>query len=183
MLTIIHGSHRHGYSWEITDTLCKELNLRKVDIAMIDLSIANIGFCCGTQVCQETECIYNQDDFSRKYKEQIINTDGIFVITPTYFNMPPAKLKNFIDRTNALLPIIENTRKHPLFGVYVCGEADEESINCNLNLLRQYATIMDWNIIEKLCFMECLSDTPEINRNKINAIVESICMELQLKGE
>ena len=183
MFTIIHGGHRHGYSWEFACVLRTQLNAYDIEITMIDLSVANIDYCCGTQECQETECVYKQDDFSASFKDQIINSDGIFIITPTYFNMPPAKLKNFIDRTNALLPIFENTEKHMLFGAYVCGEADAESINCNLGLLKEYAAIMGWKNVEQLNIAECLAEATNINSETIKAIADLIYKELQTKGE
>lgn len=183
MFTIIHGSHRHGYSWEIACALRTQLNVHHIEVMTIDLSDANIDYCCGSQNCQENECVYKHDDFSVSFKNQIIDTDGIFIITPTYFNMPPAKLKNFIDRTNALLPILENTEKHTFFGAYVCGEADEESINCNLNLLKEYAAIMGWKNVEQLNVVECLTDATKINYKIIKSIADLIYKELQTKGE
>ena len=182
-MLIIHGSHRHGHSWEIASSLSTQLISHDIDVSIIDLSVADINCCCGLQVCQEAECIYKQDDFSEKYKDLIIKADGIFIITPTYFNMPPAKLKNFIDRTNALLPLLENNEKHPFFGAYICGEADYESINCNLNLLKEYAAIMGWNNVEQLNITEYLVDTAEINNDKIKNISDLIIKELQLEGE
>lgn len=179
MITIIHGSHRHGYSWNIVCALKAELNRYNVEITTIDLSSANINFCCGTQVCQESECLYKQDDFSKHIKNQLINAKGIFIITPTYFNMPPAKLKNFIDRTNALLPLFENMKSHPFFGACVYGEADDESIACNLNLLIEYADIMGWNNIKTLNITKCLTDTAEIDYEKIKNIANLIYRELR----
>lgn len=97
--------------------------------------------------------------------------------------MPPAKLKNFIDRTNALIPILENTEKHTFFGAYVCGEADEESISCNLGLLKEYAAIMGWKNVEQLNVVECLNDATKINSQAIKAIADLIYKELQMKGD
>lgn len=183
MVTIIHGSHRHGRSWEITQALCAQLNSCNIDIALIDLSVANIEYCCGSQVCQETECINKQDEFSNKYREMIISSDGIFIITPTYFNMPTAKLKNFIDRSNALLPFFENASKKPFFGSYVCGEADSESIKCNLDLLKEYATIMGWENIEQLNFVENIANISKVDYNKIKYVANLITNKLQSKDQ
>lgn len=183
MFTIIHGSHRHGYSWDIACALRTKLNVHHIEVAVIDLSVANIDYCCGSQECQENECVHKQDDFSLSFKDQIISSDGIFIITPTYFNMPPAKLKNFIDRTNALLPILDNVEKHTFFGAYVCGEADEESINSNLSLLKEYAAIMGWDSVEQLNVVECLTDAIKINSETIETIADFIYKELQRKGD
>lgn len=183
MVTIIHGSHRHGHSWDTAQGLCTQLNSFGIDIALIDLAVANIDFCCGSQICQETECINKQDEFFNKYKEMIISSDGIFIITPTYFNMPTAKLKNFIDRSNALLPFFENASKQPFFGAYVCGEADSESIKCHLDLLKEYATIMGWENIEQLNYVENVADVSQVDYNKIIKLANIIKRQLQSRGQ
>lgn len=48
MFTIIHGSHRHGYCWDIVCALCAQLNVNYIDVTIIDLSVANIDYCCGS---------------------------------------------------------------------------------------------------------------------------------------
>ena len=82
-----------------------------------------------------------------------------------------------------MLPILENTEKHIFFGAYVCGEADEESINCNLGLLKEYAAIMGWKNVEQLNVVECLNDATKINSKTIRSIADLIYKELQAKGE
>lgn len=183
MIAIIHGSHRKGYCWEIVKALHALFEEHCIEAAVVDLSSADILPCCGNQVCQEGACIYLHDDFSETIKNQILYSDGIYIVTPTYFNMPPAKLKNFIDRTNALLPIVESIEKKPFFGAYVCGEADIESIENNLRLLSDYAEIMGWNSVGRLNTVECITDTSALDIAKITEIVNCILAELQLKGE
>lgn len=183
MLTIIHGSHRHGHCWDVANALKKELENHNIELEIIDLSTSNINFCCGDQVCQSGECIYLQDDFSERISNKILNSEGIFIITPTYFNMPPAKLKSFIDRTNALLPFFEKTDNKPLFGAYVCGEADDESVNNHLSLLIDYAAIMGWENKESLNITELITDDTIVDGNKVKAIAEVIIEDLLLKGK
>lgn len=155
MITIIHGSHRHGIHWEIVNALNKQLNVFNNDVKIIDLSALSFSKCCGNQVCQEGECIYKDDQLSSAFESIILCSDVIYIVTPTYFNMPPAKLKSFIDRTNALLPFFSEANKKVFFGAWVGGEADLESIRTNSNLLREYASIMGWIPLNEL-FRNCL---------------------------
>ena len=137
MITIIHGSHRHGIHWEIVTILKEYLEARDNEVRIIDLSEMEFNACCGTQVCQEGDCIYRDDQLSAVFESTVLPTDVIYIVTPTYFNMPPAKLKSFIDRTNALLPILEESNRTVYFGAWVSGEADMESIQTNSKLLKE----------------------------------------------
>lgn len=173
MFIIIHGSHRHGYHWDVTNLLKDKLVDYNINVDIIDLSNTEFNYCCGNQVCQDSQCIY-EDEFIIKYKNKILEADGIYIVTPTYFNMPPAKLKNFIDRTNALLPIFEERNFRPIFGLWVSGEADLDSIKCNVNLLKDYAEIMGWHNIEEICNSVYIADNQEIDKEKIKYIADFI---------
>lgn len=179
MYTIIHGSHRHGYHWNLVKRLQNYLEKAEIEVKIIDLAVLNFEYCCGNQICQEKECIYKNDELSRIFEQFILPAAGIYIVTPTYFNMPPAKLKNFIDRSNALLPELENKTTHPIFGTWISGEADIESIECNCRLLSDYATIMGWNIIEEICEKGLLEEEKIIDDFKIQKITKLICQKLK----
>lgn len=174
MFIIIHGSHRHGYHWSIVEHLKENLVTLGLDVEIIDLSILRFEYCCGEQVCQEGECIYKDDDFSKIFKKLLFQADGVYIVTPTYFNMPTAKLKNFIDRTNALLPALENQEKGLLFGAWVSGEADLESIECNRKLLESYAEVMGWKLLDEINETVLLEENSEIKEDRIQKIAEII---------
>lgn len=177
MFIIIHGSHRHGYHWCVVEHLKKNLVKLGLDVKVIDLSILRFEYCCGEQECQEGECIYKDDDFSilRKF---LLQADGVYIVTPTYFNMPTAKLKNFIDRTNALLPELENRINRTIFGTWVSGEADLESIECNRKLLESYAEVMGWKLIDEINETVFLEEYRELNEDRIQKIAEKIYKNL-----
>lgn len=179
MFTIIHGSHRHGYHWNLVKLLQESLEKSEIDVKIIDLATLNFEYCCGDQVCQEEECIYKEDELSKIFEKFILSATGIYIVTPTYFNMPPAKLKNFIDRSNALLPKLENKTTHSMFGTWISGEADIESIECHCRLLSDYATIMGWNIIEEICEKVLLEEEKVINDSRIQEIAKIICENLK----
>ncbi len=179
MFTIIHGSHRHGYHWSLVKRLQRYLEKSEIEVKIIDLAVLNFEYCCGNQVCQEKECIYKNDELSKIFEKVILPAAGIYIVTPTYFNMPTAKLKNFIDRTNALIPKFENETTHPIFGAWISGEADIESIECNCRLLSGYAAIMGWSIIEEICEKDLLEEEKVIDDSKIQEIVKLICEKLK----
>ena len=172
MVLLVHGGHRHGYHWEKTVQLRSILFEKGIDIQVIDLSVSSFCSCCGTQQCQDTECVYSEDEFSKKFKKMILDAKVIYFITPTYFNMPPSKLKNFIDRTNALLPIIEKEDIHPAFGAWVSGEADMDSITNHMNQLTGYAGVMGWTVIDKLNFLLVLNE--KVESDSVDANMEEI---------
>lgn len=174
MITIIHGSHRHGIHWEIVTILKEYLEAHDNDVRIIDLSEMEFNVCCGTQVCQEGDCIYTDDQLSAVFESTVLPADVIYIVTPTYFNMPPAKLKSFIDRTNALLPILEESNRTVYFGAWVSGEADMESIQTNSKLLKEYASIMGWVLEEDICKCTLLGEGFGIDTNELVNLAISI---------
>lgn len=174
MITIIHGSHRHGIHWEIVTILKEYLEARDNEVRIIDLSEMEFNACCGTQVCQEGDCIYSDDQLFAVFESTVLPTDVIYIVTPTYFNMPPAKLKSFIDRTNALLPILEECNRTVYFGAWVSGEADLESIQTNSKLLKEYASIMGWQSVEDIMNTFLVADDFRPSLDQVIKIAESI---------
>lgn len=174
MFTIIHGSHKHGIHWEIVQLLKEKLDAKKIDTRLVDLTNLEFNMCCGDQICQEANCVFYDDELFRIFQSAILPADGIYIVTPTYFNMPPAKLKNFIDRTNALLPELENREKETIFGTWVSGEADIDSITCHANLLNDYAEIMGWTVVGNICNKVLIDENYKFDENTIIEISERI---------
>lgn len=174
MITLIHGGHRHGTHWEVLQLLKKELEALGKDVHVIDLTNLQFYECCGDQVCQIGDCLYKNDALYKEFEASLLPADVIYIITPTYFNMPPAKLKSFIDRTNALLPVLEGREKAVHFGTWVSGEADLESISCNSRLLSDYASIMGWIPCEDITHCALISDDYELDAAFIKKIAHAI---------
>lgn len=179
MFTIIHGGHRHGYHWRVTTLLKENLESQGIEVYVIDLADKCFNFCCGSQICQESECIYKDDIFSKVYKKELLASKGVYIISPTYFNMPTAKLKNFMDRSNALLPLVEESRTNMIFGVWVSGEAEKESIECNRQLLVDYAEIMGWKVVKEMNQVVCLSEVDGIESERVKEIANIISKTIE----
>jgi multimeric flavodoxin WrbA len=169
MITLIHASHRHGYNWLVSQKLKEQLVNQAADVDLIDLTSENIEYCCGTQHCQEASCIY-KDDFTNHLFQPLLSSHCVFVITPTYFDMPPARLKNMIDRSNAVLPHI-NKEANRWFGIWASGETEDESILSNMEALKTYATILEMQVDDDLINV-CVThaDNNELTEQDISSV-------------
>lgn len=174
MVTIIHASHRHSYSWRVARAICDSLIKLNVAVNIIDLMEEDIRYCCGEQTCQNDECIY-KDDFTSHLYDPLLNSECVYIVSPTYFDMPPARLKNMMDRANAVLPHIdENQRRY--FGAWVCGETEYSSIDNNLKLLTTFAEICGMHPVSDL-MIKVISGQEElckISLDKTSKIAELI---------
>jgi multimeric flavodoxin WrbA len=126
MITIIHGGHREGLCFSAAKTLEQLLKEQNIEVKLYNLRNTNFSYCCGNQLCQDSGTCMYEDYIASEIIPTIAQSDGLIFFTPTYFNMPPAILKNFIDRCNLLLTIED--RKHPKFGAWVSGQTEIASI-------------------------------------------------------
>jgi multimeric flavodoxin WrbA len=65
---------------------------------IIDVTRLKLQYCIGCCACYRTGKCVLKDDFAGAY-EKMINSDGIVLASPVYFNSVSAQLKTFIDRT------------------------------------------------------------------------------------
>jgi len=148
MITLIHASHRHGYCWLLIQKLKEQFANQTVDVQLVDLTAENIEYCCGGQYCQETSCIHS-DGFTSHLMQPLLESRCVFLVTPTYFDMPPARLKNMIDRSNAVLPHISKEISR-YFGVWAIGELETASILSNVEALKTYASVLGMQVTDEL---------------------------------
>jgi multimeric flavodoxin WrbA len=148
MITIVHGGHREGLCFNAAKTLKRLLNENGNVVKFYSLRDYKFGFCCGDQPCQDTgRCIYD-DLITKEIIPTIAMSNALLFFTPTYFNMPPALLVNFIDRCNLLLTI-EN-RKRLKFGAWISGQTpiEENSTEACYGCLSAYAEICEYGTLK-----------------------------------
>jgi len=145
MITIIHGGHREGLCFEAYNIFKDFIDKKKLEVKFFSLRDYDINFCCGDQPCQSSGVCIHKDTVSNDIIPVIANSDAILFFTPTYFNLPPAMLKNFMDRCNFLLTIKD--RKHPNFGAWVSG-TEKDSPEDNYMCLATFANIFEWKPLE-----------------------------------
>jgi multimeric flavodoxin WrbA len=98
----INGSPRKGGNTEIIiNEALSAAAVEGAEVAFIRLSDYQLTPCnaCGT--CFETKQCTIQDDAETLY-QQIINTDGLILGSPSYFQGITAQMKTFIDRIGYL---------------------------------------------------------------------------------
>ena len=173
MVALIHGSHRHGFNWEVVNMLKDKFMEKGENVEIIDLSELEFEYSTGNQIPFEQESIEYKDQFVDKAGKYLLAADIIYIVTPTYYNMPPAKLKNFIDRSDSLLSVFESRDDLPKFGAWASGEADIDSINGNLELLKGYADVFGWKIVEDSFKASLLEDSGEIDLSEISNVIDA----------
>ena len=176
MVTIIHGGHRQGLCYDAAKVFEKMLAEKNVDVKFYSLRDHHFDYCCGDQPCQESgECIFN-DVVVNEIIPSVAASDALVFFTPTYFNMPPAVLKNFLDRCNLLLTMEE--RKHPKFAAWVSEQTEESSLEDCYRNLRVFADICEFESIES---GKILRVETELTNTKTTTTDSEILEELTTK--
>ena len=170
MVTIIHGGHREGLCFKAYNMFKQILNEKEIEVKSYSLRDYDFKFCCGDQACQNSGMCTYRDIISDEIIPAIIKSDAIIFFTPTYFNMPPAMLKNFMDRCNFLLTIVD--RKHPIFGVWISGQTEKDSLEENYNCFVTFANICEFELIEngKIIRVESDITNKHLNQDDVNEL-------------
>ena len=174
MITIIHGGHREGLSFNAAKTFERLMQEKETIVKFYSLRDHRFEFCCGVQTCQDSgECIYN-DIMTSEIIPSIASSDVLIFFSPTYFNQPPAILKNFIDRCNLLLT--KEDRKHLRFGAWICGQTEQGSIEDCYISLATFAEICEFKPLEtgKIIRVETDSQQTQLNQDDIVKLQELV---------
>jgi multimeric flavodoxin WrbA len=164
MTIIIHGGHRNGLCFEAARYLQQTLLEKNQQVKFYNLNEIIFDYCCGNQPCQESgKCIYD-DVVTNEIIPSVCKSDALVVFTPTYFNMPTTRVKNFIDRCNVMLT--NETRKHPKFGAWVSGQTEKSSCEDNFKCLSTFAEICELEQLKNGKIIRVETDTKQTHINK-----------------
>jgi len=98
----INGSHRTNSNSEaFLDYILQKFGPEHTT-EKINLLEKDIKFCNACEKCIKTEKCELADDMSEIY-EKLLRADVLIFATPTYYGMPSARLKNFMDRTDCYI--------------------------------------------------------------------------------
>ncbi|MCL2820403.1 MAG: NAD(P)H-dependent oxidoreductase [Oscillospiraceae bacterium] len=147
MLTIIHGGHREGLCFNAYKTFAELLDQKGVEYRSFSLRNQTTMFCCGEQPCHESAICIHDDVITNEIIPAISQSDKVIIFTPTYFNMPPAMLKNLFDRCNALL--VNENRKHPNIAIWVSGQTEVSSIEDNVKCIETFAEVCELSFLDE----------------------------------
>ena len=184
MITIIHGGHREGRCYKAAKHFVKILISKDITTKFFNLRDHRFDYCCGDQPCQDSgQCIHD-DWITREVIPTIARSDAMIIFTPTYFNMPPAILTNFINRCNLLLTI--NERKHLCLGAWITGQTSliEKSVEACFNCISMFGDICDFSFLKngKLIHAGINPDQIYITENDIKEL-HMLAEELQATNE
>ena len=178
MITIIHGGHRDGLCYNAARALCDSLESKNEVVRLYNLRNNQFDFCCGDQPCQEDAgtCIYS-DALTNEVLPTLAKSKSLIVFTPTYFNAPPAMLKNFMDRCNFLLTMENRNRLH--FGAWIAGQTDEDSLKQCYQSLVTFAEICEYEFLENGCVLRVEEDVHQTKITDSDLLaIEKIAKEI-----
>jgi len=139
-ILIINGSHRKNGNTQKFSEYFQNLAIENnINAEIINLVDKDINFCDGCLCCEETGECHLLDNFT-EIAETIKKTDVLVFATPCYFNMPTARFKNFIDRTNVLCDFLNNNKKY--FCTFIVGQTEIESCLEAYRCIETYTQIM-----------------------------------------
>ncbi len=95
----IMGSPRKRDSYQITKVFEEKLNaVEKVEFKYLFLKEVNLEYCRGCCVCfAKGEEFCPAKDITLKIRGEMLNSDGVFFVSPVYGHQITALMKNFID--------------------------------------------------------------------------------------
>jgi len=95
----INGSPRGEKSMtlKLVKSVLEGANEAGAEVELVDLCNLNIEYCNACAVCYRTGKCTKEDDFEELY-EKILESNGLVLGSPVYFNSVTAQLKTVIDR-------------------------------------------------------------------------------------
>ncbi len=100
-IMVINASPREkGNTFYLSDKTIKILNKHDINPIYVNLKTLDFQPCTACGYCDKTGKCFMKDDMTPLY-EQIDNSCGTVVVSPVFFDGTPAKLKAFVDRTQA----------------------------------------------------------------------------------
>lgn len=95
----IMGSPRKGDSYKITKVFEEKMNAsEKVEFKYLFLKEVNLEYCRGCSVCMaKGEDFCPAKDITLEIRKDMLDSDGVFFVSPVYAHQVTALMKNFID--------------------------------------------------------------------------------------
>lgn len=120
---VIKGSPRkNGNTSALADAFARGAQESGNTVTEFILRDKNIGDCLGCGACQGNGGVCVQKDDMTEIYDAMKNADAIVFASPVYFYTWTSLMKRVIDRTFAMMPVIENKK----FYLLSAGAATEE---------------------------------------------------------
>jgi multimeric flavodoxin WrbA len=142
VLALCGSPRANGNTSQLLAVVARELRSQGHSVDILNLGDLAIADCNGCLVCEETECSGDcsiEDDMQRRVVPLLLAADAIILGSPSYFDMPSAQIKRFMDRSNMVLNRI--TKKGMACALVVVGQSEMASLNAACRALRRYTKI------------------------------------------
>ncbi|MCL0058670.1 flavodoxin family protein [Dehalococcoidia bacterium] len=172
----ICGSPRiKGNTSSLLKSMVEHLNAEGVDTQLLMLSDLKIEDCNGCLVCEDTDCTGDctiEDDMQKMVVPELLSSNALVLGTPSYFDLPTAQMKRFMDRTNMILTKLTK-RKLPV-GIIIVGQSEIASLEAACEAVRHYCGICEMNEVKRSPVFVIARDIGDASRNTdaINAVKE-----------
>lgn len=160
-LTCILGSPRRGGN---SDTLAERFiqgaSTLRIRSQVIIPSELGINWCTGDNQCfRDGNCII-RDGMNEIY-ETVINSKWLLIATPVYFMGPPASLKAFIDRFQAVWARArilktfdpddpERRKNHKAYLILVASQTDDKVLKPALSIIKAFINVIGFSYAGEL---------------------------------
>ena len=142
VLALCGSPRKTGNTSYLLDIVVKEVIRRGHIAECLHLSELDIADCNGCLMCEETECNGDctiNDAMQSIVIPQLLTSNAIVLGTPSYFDLPTAQIKRFMDRSNMVLNKLSNLRLR--YGLVVVGQSEKKSLDATCRALRRYSRI------------------------------------------
>jgi len=147
-------------------TMVEDLVAAGGDAKFLMLSNLSIEDCNGCLICEETDCTGDcsiNDDMQKTVIPELLSTDALILGTPSYFDLPSAQLKRFMDRTNMILSKLTN--KSLALGIVVTGQSEIPSLKATCEAVRNYCRICHMKESRKSPILVIARDVGDASKN------------------
>lgn len=175
---IIGSTHSNGSSAYLVDTMIKGINNSSAAVKKYYIGAIKMNYCFGCKKCYVSgECI--QDDEVKNVVLDILSSDLVVIVAPSWWAGVPAQLKALIDRTTPYGDTNPNRKykaEKNIKGIAIAVRAGvrEQENELILNAITHYFGHLGIETVERIsiCQTDTLSDLLEKHQTEIAKVFE-----------
>lgn len=137
MKLFINASSRKHNSFKIIE------DIRNTNDKTISLSELDIKFCLGCNICIKTNKCCINDEMTNKVYDLLLKSEEIVIVNPIYMDNITGRLKNFLDRLNALSNI-DFLKDKKVYLILTGQQTEEDNTEVINNINTYFEDIKEW---------------------------------------
>lgn len=175
---IVGSSHTNGSSAYLVDTLIRGINNPAVTVKKYCIGELEMNYCYGCKKCYVSgECV--QSDAVKNVVLNILSSDYVIIVAPSWWADVPAQLKTLFDRTTPYSdtnPSCKYKAEKPIKGIAIAVRAGvrQQENELILNSIQHYFGHLGIETVERIsiCQTDTLNDLLEKHQTEINQVFE-----------